>query len=88
MDLLINPPKEKEFGYEIPEFFDPELNDALVVCGKVCTHTLFKKIDLLDLKPIRSNTGYVLGGIGAQKGLPYLTLSWKIMTYLKMIFLE
>lgn len=73
IDLLINPPKEKELGYEIPEYFDVELNHALIAFGRMYTSFFFKKIEpLLELQHLQSDIIYIIGGIRHQEGMTYL----------------
>lgn len=73
IDLLINPPEEKELGYEIPEYFDVELNNALIAFGKMYTSIFFKKIEHLpELQRLQSDVIYIIGGIRNQEGIPYL----------------
>ncbi|WP_010245754.1 HEAT repeat domain-containing protein [Acetivibrio cellulolyticus] len=74
IDLLLNPPSKKELGYEIPEYFDVELDDALVSIGKKFFAIFLEKIKvLIELKHLRVTIIYILGGIGHQEGLGVLS---------------
>lgn len=74
IDLLINPPSDKELGYEIPEYFDVELDDALIAIGKKFFTVFFEKIKVLaESKHLRVTIIYILGEIGHQEGLDVLS---------------
>ncbi len=73
LDLLIKPPNEKDLGYEIPEYFGIELNNALIAFGKMYTSMFFTKIEsLLELQYLQSDIIYIIGGIRHQEGMTYL----------------
>lgn len=70
IDLLLNPPEENELGYEIPEFFESELEEALMGIGRIYKPTFFKKMEkTYKLKQIKLSIIFIIGGIRDEDGI-------------------